>query len=274
MNSPKVTVICLSHNHEDYVAEAVQSVLDQSYPNTELVIVDDGSTDGSKQVITNVIKNSPIKFIDNEHPQGNCKAFNKGLESASGEYIIDLAADDILLPNRIEEGINTFVNKSIGVEFCNVQHVDSSGAELHRHFLEGQVVPEGDLYEKLITTYFISPPSMMIKRAVLQELHGYDERLSYEDFDFWIRSSRNHEYGYTDQVLVKKRDLMHSLGKRQFDFQSKHQKSTLAVCQKIKKLNKYKREDMALRQRCLYEIRNCLKQGNIQLIPAFLRMVF
>jgi len=109
---------------------------------------------------------------------------------------------------------------------------------------------------------------------VLDELNGYDESLTYEDFDFWIRSSRKFQYGYTNKILVKKRDVPGSLSKKQFSLLNKHQKSTLKVCKKIKKLNRSKAENYALRKRCFYEIRNCVKQGNLTLIPSFLRLAF
>lgn len=274
MDSAKVSVICLCHNHAEFVIEAIHSVLAQTYKNIELIVVDDGSTDNSKAIISKIAAEAKIQFIDIKEPLGNCKAFNIGLKHTTGEYIIDLAADDFLIENRIEEGIRTFSQKPIGVEFCNVLNIDKDGKEIGRHFPKSQAVPEGDLYEKLITTYIISPPGMMIKKSVLEDLNGYDERLSYEDFDFWIRSSRDYEYGYTDMILVKKRDVPYSLSKRQFRFLTKHQRSTLRVCKKIRKLNQYKREDLALRKRCLYEIKNCFLQGNIHLIPAFLKLCF
>lgn len=272
MNAPKVSVICLCHNHADFVNESINSVLEQTYPNVELIVVDDGSTDNSKGSINKVL-DKEIQFIDIKKSIGNCNAFNKGFEASTGDFIIDLAADDLLLPNRIEEGLKTFETKLVGVEFCNVLNVDPAGDELNVHFSEHAEVPEGDIYKELITTYFISPPGMMMKREVLEELGGYDESLSYEDFDFWIRSSRKYEFGYTNQVLVKKRNVPNSLSKSQFRFLSKHQRSTLKVCKKIKKLNRYNEEKLALRKRCLYEIKNCLKQGNIHLIPSFIKLI-
>jgi hypothetical protein len=113
---------------------------------------------------------------------------------------------------------------------------------------------------------------MMIRRKVLEMLGGYDEQLTYEDFDFWIRSSRHWNYAFTDQILVKKRILKDSFSSEQFQLLSKHQKSTLKVCRKIKKLNKTVLEDLALQQRCWYEIRQCAKQGNFGLIPAFFNL--
>ena len=252
--------------------EAIQSVLQQSHDHTELIVVDDGSTDGSKETISKTLANLPIEFISIKDSIGNCRAFNMGLRSSSGAYIIDLAADDVLLPDRITEGLATVSAKDIGVEFCNVMNVDENGKELKSHFESGVDVPEGDLYKDLIEKYLISPPGMMIKREVLDALNGYDESLSYEDFDFWIRSSRSYLYGYSNKILVKKRLLPNSHSKHQFRFRTPQQKRTLQVCEKLRFLNESEAENTALRKRCNYEVKQCIRQGNLELIPKFLSL--
>src|SRR6185436_18882244 len=106
MPSPTVTVICLCYNHARFVEEAIESVLNQSYANIQLIVVDDASTDKSAEVIKQLInKHSSIEFLPLQTNLGNCKAFNQGLARAKGEYVIDLAADDVLLPTRIETGV-------------------------------------------------------------------------------------------------------------------------------------------------------------------------
>ncbi len=279
MSSPLVSVICLCHNQSEYVAEAIQSVWDQDYPNIELIVVDDGSNDSSVQKIEEKLQGTSTKFIPIEPNIGNCKAFNKGFHESSGSYIIDLAADDLLMPNRVSAGVRDLHETNLGVNFCDVMLLDESGKKLGSHYDRDpggklkQHVPEGDVYLDLITTYFISPPSMMIRREVLEELNGYDESLAYEDFDFWIRSSRNWHYGFTDEILVEKRMLKDSHAVSQFKFRTKHQQTTLAVCKKIKELNQTSAEQKALRSRCWYEIRQCIRQGNLGLIPGFLKLL-
>ena len=110
-NFPLVSVICLSYNHEAYVVEALNSVINQTYPNVELLIADDCSKDNSVAVINDWLKeHSNVHFIANEINLGSNKTFNQLAKIAKGEYIIDLAADDVLFPNCIEKQIATFQN--------------------------------------------------------------------------------------------------------------------------------------------------------------------
>ena len=96
-SNPLVTIICLCYNHSDFVVESLNSVINQDYKNIELIIIDDCSSDNSALVIKQWLKNYPeILFIKNEVNLGNTKSFNKGLQLAKGDYIIDLASDDVL----------------------------------------------------------------------------------------------------------------------------------------------------------------------------------
>ena len=103
---PLVSVICLCYNQGEFINDAVNSVLNQEYSNIELIIIDDHSTDVSTEIIQEIVtKNPQIKAIYNPQNIGNCKAFNIGYYASSGEYLIDLAADDLLDPNRISKGL-------------------------------------------------------------------------------------------------------------------------------------------------------------------------
>ena len=219
VKKPLVSVICLCYNHVKYVKEALNSVIRQSYNHIELIIVDDGSIDGSQREIEKWLENHPtIPFVNLQQNIGNTRAFNLGLKLAKGEYVIDLAADDILVLNRIEKQVDFFaIQKSeVGVVYTDAIYVDESGEALGDHF-QGDMIPyEGDVYHKLIDTYFIPPPTMMMRMSVLKELNGYDEMLVYEDFDFWIRSSRNWEYAYQPEKLTQIRKVSGSHGDNYF----------------------------------------------------------
>lgn len=276
MQAPLVTVICLCYNQHRFVEEAIHSVLNQSYKNIQLIVVDDASTDASAQKISDiVVKNPGIIFVPLQKNFGNCKAFNQGLALAQGEFIIDFAADDILLPNRVAKGVAHFQSASEqhGVQFSDAAVIDEQGRLLGLHSDRfTHAVPQGSIYKNLISMYFINGPSMMVRRKVFDVLGGYDETLAYEDFDFWIRSSRQFDYIYIPEVLVKTRIVKGSMVQQQFKRSSDQRKSTLEVCRKILNLNRNNEEKQHLENRILYELRVSLKLLDFGLALCYMQL--
>ena len=280
MAKPLVSVICLCFNHEKYVKQAIESVLCQTYAPNELIVVDDASCDSSRSVIENMAKIHGFQAFFNTSNQGNCKSFNLGLSHARGKYIIDLAADDILFPDRIRIGVEEMERKgeTYAVHFCDVELLDKNGNFISTHFKRDQqgnllqTVPSGDIYQHLVERYLISAPSMMMTRQVLEELNGYDEQLSYEDFDFWVRSSRNYKYVFTDQVLVQKLVLEKSLSSFNYQRKNRQAMSTAMVCEKIFKLNKSEEENEALLKRINYELKWALITENWEAAKIFIHL--
>lgn len=271
---PKVSVICLCYNHARFVKEAIQSVRNQTYANVELIIVDDASTDNSVEVIRESVQSfADVKFLSLEQNVGNCKAFNQGLRVALGDFIIDLAADDVLLPTRIEKGVQKLVHagKDFGLNFSDAEWINESGQHLYNHSdrFPHEQVPQGDVYRELISRYFICAPSVMFTRELITTLNGYDESLTYEDFDLWIRGSRQYKFGYTSEVLVKKRVVKNSKSERQFKRNDLQRYSTYAVCRKIMNLNRTQAEQQALQERIRYEMKLCLKVLDLKLMYRY-----
>jgi glycosyltransferase involved in cell wall biosynthesis len=274
MEKSLVSVVCLCYNQERFVEEAIRSVLNQTYSNIQLIVVDDASTDNSVNVIKSVISAHPaIQFLFLKENFGNCKAFNKGLALTKGSFIIDLAADDVLLSDRIEKGVQVLLEKgeSYGVHFSDAAIIDEHGTHLYNHSdqFPHQSIPQGNVYKGVISRYFICPPTVMFSRQVANVLGGYDETLSYEDFDFWIRSSRAFNYAYSPDVLVKRRISKNALSKKQFKLFSKHSDSTYKVCEKILRLNNSREEQQALQHRILYEIKLNLRLLNAEVVLKF-----
>jgi glycosyltransferase involved in cell wall biosynthesis len=277
MNQPLVTVICLCYNHERFVQEAIESVYHQNYPLVQLIIVDDCSLDKSVSVIRDLIKDrSEVIFIANDKNIGSCKSFNLALKVAKGDYLIDLAADDVLLPDRITRGVEALENAGpeYGVQFTDAEIISEDGNPLYLHSKKfpHHTIPQGDIYKNLIDQYFICSPTMMFRKEVLEHMKGYDEALAFEDFDFWIRSSRSYKYCYSTQVLLKKRVVNNSMSHTQFTKGNMQRWSTLMVCKKIKTLNKSGEEDHALRKRLRYEFFLSLRMMDILLALEFLKL--
>ncbi|HEY5689858.1 MAG TPA: glycosyltransferase family A protein, partial [Cyclobacteriaceae bacterium] len=127
MSSPLVSVICLCYNHEKFVEQAILSALNQTYSNVEVIVVNDASTDNSAAIVQQLLAAYPqLVFINLESNVGNCKAFNMGFAQSKGEYIIDFAADDVLLENRIQEGVDSLqsAGSEYGVQFSDAMLID------------------------------------------------------------------------------------------------------------------------------------------------------
>lgn len=284
---PLISVICLCYNHEKFVVGALNSVINQSYKNIELIIVDDCSEDQSQQLIEQWSLRHNVRFIKNEINLGPTKAFNKALQHSKGDYIVDLAADDILNTDSIDKRLATFKSSTLnnlGVVFCNVESIDENGNHIEYRYpidKNGKVIntpKTGDVYAELLNHYYISASSMLIKKEVFDKLGGYDASLSYEDLDFWVRSSRYFTYDFEDAVLIKKRILKNSLGKQFYQKKGRHlAESTYKVCKKAFHLNKTKTEHKALKSRLKYEIKLNTKVGNytvtLKFVSLYLRVL-
>ncbi len=273
-----VTVVCICYNQGRFIREAVDSVLNQTHQPVELWILDDGSTDDSPDIIRNIQREHPqIRTYLSPANTGHNQIFNKFLSEYKGEAIIDLAADDILLPDRITEGVNAFSNNSgCGVNFTNAELIDEDGNYLRYQYPVGDngqavgTIRQGDLFADLIGTYFINPASMMIRTEVLDRLGGFDASLSYEDFDFWVRSAREFRYCYTDRILIKKRIHEAAFSKQQYRFGSLQMRDTFRVCRKIPSMIRNDAERKAYHRRIGYEMRQCIRHGNIRLFFRYL----
>lgn len=278
MVGPTATVISLCYNQGRFVREALQSVIDQTYPNVELLVVDDASSDDSVAVIRACLKDHPrIKFFALKTNGGNCRAFNMALAHAKGEFIIDLAADDVLMPERIAEGVKDLqlAGSEYGVHFTDALWIRENGQRLHLHSdrFPHDRIPQGDVYKDLISRFFICSPAMMFRASVIRSLGGYDETLAYEDFDFWIRSSRIFKYCYSPKALVKKRVVRNSMSQKQFSFFNPQLKSTFLVCGKIMLLNRSRAEQKALSNRIFYEMRVCVRLLNFTLFWRYVGLL-
>lgn len=282
MKEPLVSVICLSYNHERFVKEAIRSVLNQTYKNIEIIVVDDASNDSSQKVIRKLVVEFPaIQFLPIEKNVGNCKAFNLGFALSKGDFIIDFATDDAMMIDRIAKQIDRFQSlpQDVGIVFTDANYVNEEGKFLRQHyaylFRNGLLkeVPQGDVYAKILSRYFIASPTMMVRRGVFEEIVGYDETLAYEDFDFWVRSSRSFKYFFLNESLTKIRRVGNSMSTGWYKLGDKQLHSTYLICKKAQKLNRSTEEIKALIIRVRYEIRQSVFSGNTNEAKLFFELL-
>lgn len=277
-------MIALCYNHERFLEEALNSVLAQTHPAVELILIDDASSDASTSIAESYSKARPspypVKTLFLSKNVGNCAAFNQGLALAKGKYIIDFATDDIMLTQRIEQQVAYLESlpDDYGVVFTEAEYVNENGKHLWYHYRDRlkhiRPIPTGDVYADVLARYFISPPTMMVKKEVLDALGGYDEQLAYEDFDFWIRSARTWKYAYLDECTTQVRKHATSLSAKQYRPGDPQLHSTYLVCQKALDLNRTKEEEQALAARLRYEIRQAFRSGNFREVQLFYKLLY
>lgn len=288
---PLVSVLCLCYNHEAFVVQALESVLLQTYPFIEIIIIDDASTDNSIQQIEKFmntvesygLSQTPnITFFKNEKNQGNCKSFNQAFQKSKGDLIIDFSTDDLMLLERIQLQVEQFekLDQSYGVVFSNAGIINKNGDLLRFHFPINQSqkskvpIKDGVIYEKILKQYYVCTPTMMIKREVIEHIGGYDETLSYEDFDFWVRTTKQYQYAYLDNITTFKRDLPSAHSQSFFKKkQNEHLASSLKVCYKAYHQNSKQAENEALAYQVKYFLRLSFYTQNFSLTTDFYKLL-
>lgn len=199
---PRVSVIIPCYNREKYIAQTVDSVFEQSYPDIELIVVDDGCTDGSRDVLESYSKRLRIL----EHPgrvnRGQSAAINLGLAVATGEYIAVLDSDDLFSPDKIKiqtEYLNS--NPTVGFVYANGMIIDDSGRQEYLIFPPGHLPPDGP--EPVLLNCFISLPSnALVRRVLYEKAGGFDVSLrAAQDHDMLLRLLEISSAGYIDKCL-------------------------------------------------------------------------
>lgn len=278
-----VSVICICYNHELWIEECLESVRLQDYPQKELIIIENGSSDGSRQVIQKWMKESPgtlkVELLTYEEPQSYLRLFNEAIKNSNSQYVVDLAGDDVLYPDHLSLSVEMLrIYRDAAFVFSDAYILDED--EVVKTFYErntgGELVNEINLnhiYEILVQSYYICSPTIVFDRTILVNEGGYDENLSYEDFDIQVRLARKYPLVFSDHVGVLKRKLSTSLSSRQYvPYESKMLPSTLVVCKKIKEMNELPSEMEALGKRILFELKHALWSANFEVATGFIEL--
>ena len=264
-----VTIVALCHNHAPFLREALDSILSQTYPNLEVWLVDDASTDESPAILREYAAQHPAWHLHLlTENVGNCRAFNLAFQQSHGEFVIVFATDDVLLPERVARQVAVFrtASPTVGVVYSNAELIGEAGNLLGLHHLpagHGGLLPRpasGWVFAEVLRRYFISTPTMMMRRACLTQLGAYDETLAYEDFDFWVRASREWEFLYLDEVTTRKRKHSRSMSSRAYRRHDPYLASTIRVCGKALALARTPDERAALATRLRWELHQAFRR--------------
>ncbi|WP_017292814.1 glycosyltransferase family 2 protein [Geminocystis herdmanii] len=197
---PLVSIIMSVFNEEKYVADAIESILNQTYQNWEFIIINDGSIDGTESII-NQYQDHRIRYFYQEN-MGLTKSLNKGIALSQGKYIARIDADDRSLPTRIEQQVNFLENNItfvlIGSYYYNV---DISTMILS---ISKPVISDKNCRKKLMfgKTHFLHS-SVMFKKEINGEIMRYDETFKHaQDARMWIHLATKGQIGILPEILV------------------------------------------------------------------------
>jgi len=232
MKAPLVSVVMPCYNHEKYVKEAIESIIQQTYENIELIIINDGSTDNSHKIIleiANICKDrfKRFRYIDKKN-EGIAKTLNIGIGLSKGTYISFLASDDVIMPDKIEVLVNEFENLSdnYAVVSGDAQFIDGKGnvvyldklgvphfekkKEFYNSFLvyytryrtDFDYKKEFGLYKTFLLGNYIPAMSVLIKKKALIDVGLFDAGCFIEDYDIWLKLSKKYKFEYIGRPVA------------------------------------------------------------------------
>ncbi len=196
----EVAVIIPTYNRKAMVQEAIGSVLRQSYRNFELIVVDDGSTDGTGEVLRHFPQ---IRYFLQER-RGVSAARNFGVRKAQGRLIAFLDSDDLWLPQKLEVQV-AFMQENPKVQICQTEEIWlRNGVRVNPRKRHRK--PSGDIFAPSLELCLVSPSAVVIRKEFFEEMGGFDESLpACEDYDLWLRIAAEESVPLIEKPLVIKR---------------------------------------------------------------------
>ncbi|AMQ87246.1 glycosyltransferase family 2 protein [Marinobacter sp. LQ44] len=196
---PLVSVITPTFNRADYLPVAVESVLAQTMPDLELIVIDDGSTDNTAAVMQPFLEDPRVRYLAQDN-QGQSAARNRGIESAKGDFICFLDSDNAWLVSKLDKALEAFRdNPQADIVYGDYIVIDAQGAEQGVNRMKrysGRITPQ------LLQDNFVSMNTTMTRRRCFAEMGGFDnaDRLA-EDYGLWLRFSTRYQFLYLPEVL-------------------------------------------------------------------------
>lgn len=186
---PLVSVIIPTYNRAAYIAEAIRSVLAQTYHSVEIIVADDGSTDNTAEVVAGL--GDAVTYVSLPHRGQPAATRNGGLRVARGEFIAFLDSDDLFFPDKLATQLAGFeAHPEAGLVYSNAYFFRDEPSQPTVHALDGLPSPSGDVFADLLRGNFLAPQAVLMRRACLQAVGVFDENPDFfavEDYDLFLR---------------------------------------------------------------------------------------
>lgn len=198
MERERISVVIPCYNRRDRIPASVESVLGQSYGNLELLVVDDGSTDGTAELFENY-PDRRLRFLRYEENRGACHARNYGAERATGEYLAFQDSDDVWHRDKLEKQLCHLRRTGADLSFCGMNRVSGNGSRFY--YPVHPFHPERGL-EEMLAENRAGTQTMLMRREVWAALRFDESFRRYQDWDFSIRAAEDFRLAYLPEALV------------------------------------------------------------------------
>lgn len=199
-SKPLVSVVIATYNMAAYLPLAVRSAIDQTHENIEVLVVDDGSTDHTREAIRPFLDHPRVHYLYQENG-GQAIAKNHGVRTAKGEFIAFLDADDMWYPEKLEIQIPLFSrSENTGIVYSRLCYIDEKGEE--RGISDNELF-RGQVSGALLIRNFIGFGTSVVRKECFERLGVFNESLNMGiDYDLWLRFSTQYEFDYVDRPLL------------------------------------------------------------------------
>ena len=203
-----VSAVIPSFNAGEYITEAINSVLAQTYRLLEIIVVDDGSQDNTKEVLKPFIEAQKIRYFYQEN-QGPGVARNLGLSKTLGDLVAFCDADDVWLPEKLERQVVLFNNPQTSLVYADMEIM--GGSQTGAKYSEINKIKSffrGNAFSELVKQNFIQTSTVVARRRVLEDCGGFsrdNKFFSVEDYVLWLMVAKNHRLDYLQEVLARHR---------------------------------------------------------------------
>lgn len=208
---PAVSVVIATRNYGKYLAGAIRSVLEQTWADLELIVIDDGSKDDTERVVREFSHDPRMRYIRTDG-LGQSRAKNLGILLAFTPLIAFLDGDDEWLPTKLERQLPLFVDGDVGVVYSHRVTMDEIGQQIER---ATSPLVRGRIYDDLLRANPICFSSVIVRRFVFEAVGMFDPNLSLAiDYDLWLRVARHFEFDFIETPLVRYRTGHSNLSSR------------------------------------------------------------
>lgn len=208
----KVTVALIAYNHEKYIKDALDSIVNQSYKNIQFIVINDYSTDNTNEIILEYQKKYQFDYINNEENKGLCYNLNKAIDLAAGKYIALCASDDYWAEDKIEKQVSFYEkNPDLGFIYGRYHLVDNNN---NITGTDNTKPLSGNIFDSLLIENTIGAVTVMVKKDVYEKVGKYNPELQIEDYYMWLKITNKFQVAYMNEFLAYYRQHENNFSKK------------------------------------------------------------